>query len=94
MHKFIFSIFLIIFCFSAYSQGNKIMDESVYEEWTRIKGEKLLPKGDYVVYNTERIKHDPSVVVHDILAKKDYTFQPAKPFRTDYRRSCVLFENQ
>ena len=91
MHKFIFSIFLIIFCFSAYSQGNKIMDESVYEEWTRIKGEKLLPKGDYVVYNTERIKHDPSVVVHDILAKKDYTFQPAKPFRTDYSGDHVFF---
>jgi dipeptidyl aminopeptidase/acylaminoacyl peptidase len=76
---------------AAYGQGTKIMDESVYEEWTRIDEEKLLPKGDYVVYSTERIKHDPSVIIHDISAQKDYAFQPVKDFETDFDGNFVFF---
>ena len=91
MQKFNFSIILSLFFLSAYSQGEKIMDETVYEEWTRIKGQALTPDGNHVVYNTERIKNDPSVIIHDRINGTDYSFAPAKQFKITHDGSHVLF---
>jgi len=86
--------YLVIVCFLlpfVLEGQKKVMDESVYDEWKRLKNNQISNNGDWICYETEQIKSDPSFNIYNTRTKSNFTYQRASSGKIDFDNKFVAF---
>ena len=76
---------------SIWTQGKKIMDPSVYNEWRKITNTSISADGHWVVYNLEIERGDKTLKLYHTPTDETYTFDRAQQAKIDYESYALYF---
>ncbi len=89
--KYIIYIACLLFCTDSYSQGNKVMDESVYADWNRIRDTQITEDGNWVLYHLEPGYGDKTLVLYNTISKDEVRMERTKHSTFDKSGRYVYF---